>query len=197
MNLLQLDKNRLEAFSDGVMAIIITIMVLGFRVPDSPTWRDYAGMYPAFVSYAVSFLFVGLYWSSHHHLFHAASKVNNKILWVNMVGLFWLSMIPVATASMGASSFSSLTVALYAVLLTLSLISYVVLVFQLSSLHGADSEFARTFRGHLKSYLTIGLNLSAAVISLAGHPRIAFLVLVLTALLWFVPNHRFEPEPQG
>lgn len=139
-----MDKNRLEAFSDGIMAIIITIMVLELKVPHDPSWQSYLDAYPVFISYALSFVFVGLYWSSHHHLFLKAFKVNNTILWVNMFGLFWLSLIPFATASMGENSFKSITVTIYSVLLTLCVISYLILVYQLCRLHGAKSEFSST-----------------------------------------------------
>jgi uncharacterized membrane protein len=187
-----MDKNRLETFTDGVMAIIITIMVLGLKVPHNPTWQSYLDAYPIFFSYALSFLFVGLNWSSHHHLFHKARKVNNKILWVNMLGLFWLSLVPFVTASMGENSFSSITVTIYAIVLTLSVISYLLLVNQLCKLHGADSEFSIAFRGRYKSYISIALNLAAATISFFGWPKLAFLLLVLTSFMWFIPNHKYE-----
>lgn len=187
-----MDKNRLEAFSDGIIAIIITIMVLDLKVPYDPTWQSYVEAYPVFVSYALSFVFVGLYWSSHHHLFHKAVKVNNTILWVNMLGLFWLSLVPFVTSPMGANSFKSITVTLYAIILTLCVISYLLMVQQLCLLHGSDSKFSRSFKGLFKSYISIALNLTAATISYSGWPRIAFLVLILTALMWFLPNHKYE-----
>jgi uncharacterized membrane protein len=117
-----MNKNRLETFSDGIMAIIITIMVLEIKVTHDPSWQSYLEAYPVFISYALSFVFVGLYWSSHHHLFLKVNKVNNTILWTNMFGLFWLSLIPFATASMGENSFKSITVTIYSVLLTLSVL---------------------------------------------------------------------------
>lgn len=187
-----MDKNRLEAFSDGIMAIIITIMVLDLKVPHNPTWQSYLDAYPVFVSYAISFVFVGLYWSSHHHLLHAAEKVNNKVLWTNMFNLFWLSLIPFTTASMGENSFTSITVTVYAANLIPVTFTYIILANQLCRLHGSGSVFAKMYKGHLKSYITIGLNLAAAFISLQGFPRIAFLLICLTALMWFIPNHRFE-----
>lgn len=186
-----MDKNRLEAFSDGVIAIIITIMVLELKVPHNPTWQSYWEAYPIFLSYALSFVFVGLYWNSHHHLFHAVHKVNNKILWMNLLDLFWLSLIPFATASMGENSFTSTTVTVYAVILALVTSFYLLLINQLCHLHGGNSEFARAFRGQSKTYSTIALNSVAAVISLIGFPKIAFAMLVLIALSWFIPNHRF------
>ena len=186
-----MNKNRLEAFSDGVIAIIITIMVLGLKVPHNPTWQSYVEAYPIFLSYALSFVFVGLYWSSHHHLFHTAKKVDNKVLWVNMIGLFWLSLIPFTTASMGENSFASVTVTVYAAVLICVLISYIILANQLCRLHGAGSEFSKAYNGHFKSYLTIALNAMAGIISLIGFPKIAFLLMGLTSLMWFIPNHKF------
>jgi uncharacterized membrane protein len=186
-----MDKNRLEAFSDGVLAIIITIMVLELKVPHNPTWQSYVDAYPIFVSYALSFLFVGFYWSSHHHLFHTAKKVDNKVLWVNMLALFWQSLIPFTTASMGENHFSSITVTVYAIVLVLGIVSYILLVNQLCRLHGAGSDFSKAFKGHSKSYITIALNSIAAIISIVGFPKIAFILIALTALMWFIPNHRF------
>ena len=186
-----MDKGRLEAFSDGVIAIIITIMVLELKVPHNPTIESYLEAWPVFISYTLSFVFVGLNWSSHHHLFHKASKVNNKVLWANMLVLFWQSLIPFATASMGENSFKSITVTIYAVILILCVISYIILVNQLCLLHGANSEFSKTFKGHFKSYVTIALNSLAVIISYFGMPKFAFVLLVFTALMWFVPNHKF------
>lgn len=187
-----MDKNRLEAFSDAIMAIIITIMVLELKVPHNPTWQNYLEAYPVFASYVLSFIFIGLYWTSHHHLFHNAKKVDNKVLWINMVNLFWLSLIPFTTASMGENSFASITVTVYAGILILVTVSYIFLVNQLCRLHGTGSEFSKSYKGHLKSYVTIALNSAAAIISLVGFPKIAFLMIALTALMWFIPNHRFE-----
>jgi uncharacterized membrane protein len=184
-----MNKNRLEAFSDGVLAIIITIMVLSLKVPHDPTWKSYLDAYPVFASYALSYLLVGLYWSSHHNLFHTASKINNRVLWLNMFALFWQSLIPFATASMGENSFASVPVAVYAIVLFLGTISYVFLVNSLCRLHGANSAFHKAYKGHTKSYITMAVNTVAAIIALIGFPKIAFVLIALTALLWFVPNH--------
>lgn len=186
-----MDKNRLEFFSDGVLAIIITIMVLELKVPHNPTWQSYLDEFPIFISYALSFLFVGLYWASHHHLFHTAKKIDNKVLWVNMLALFWQSLIPFTTASMGENLFSSVTVTVYAIVLVLGIVSYILLVNQLCRLHGAGSDFSKAFKGHTKSFVTIALNSVAAIISILGLPKIAFVLIALTALMWFIPNHRF------
>lgn len=187
-----MEKNRLEAFSDGVLAIIITIMVLELKVPHNPGWKDYAAAYPVFASYALSFVFVGLYWSNHHHLFHTASKVNNKVLWLNMFVLFWESLIPFVTAAMGENHFSSITVTMYALVMTASTVAHVLLVNGLCRLHGADSAFTKAYKGHFKSYITIGVNFLAAVLAVAGFPKLAFCLLAVMALLWFVPDHKIS-----
>lgn len=184
-----MNKNRLEAFSDGVLAIIITIMVLELEVPHNPTWQSYLEAYPIFVSYALSFVLVGLYWSSHHHLFHTAEKVNNKVLWLNMLALFWQSLIPFATASMGENSFASIPVTVYAVVLFLGTVSHLFLVNALCNLHGANSAFHKAYKGHKTIYITMAVNASAAILSLIGFPKIAFVLMAVTALMWFVPNH--------
>lgn len=186
-----MDKNRLEAFSDGVMAIIITIMVLEFKTPKEISWEALWQIWPVFISYALSFFFVGLNWSSHHHLFHLASKVNNKILWANLLNLFCLSFTPFATAWMGENAFKSITVTFYAIVLTLCVFAYLILVHQLRALHGYDSQFSKAFKGYTKIYLTIALNLSAAMIAFLGFPKLAFVLLILISLAWFIPNHRY------
>jgi uncharacterized membrane protein len=188
-------KNRIEAFTDGVVAIIITIMVLQFKVPKNPTIDSYLEMWPVFLSYAVSFLFVGLNWASHHHLFQTVSRVDNKVLWINMLNLFILSLVPFATAAMGENSFKAITVTIYASLLTLSIIVYLIFVNQLCKLHGKDSSFSKTFKGHKKTYISLGLNLIAVIISIIGFPKIAFMLLILTSFAWFIPNHIFEHNP--
>jgi uncharacterized membrane protein len=185
-----MSKNRLEAFSDAVLAIIITIMVLDLKVPHNPTWQNYVQAYPVFISYALSFVFVGLYWSNHHHLFHTASKVNNKVIWLNMFVLFWQSLIPFVTGSVGENHFSNLTVALYAIVMALSIIANIFLVNSLCSLHGTNSQFSRSYKGHSKSYVTIGVNLLAAAIALFGFPKVAFGLMCLIAIAWFLPNHK-------
>lgn len=172
-----MEKARLETFSDGVIAIIITIMVLQLKIPQNPTWQSYFQAYPIFASYVLSFVFVGLYWSAHHHLFHGVKKVNNRILWINLLNLFFLSFIPFTTASMGENSFSSIIVTVYAFMLIPITLSYVFLVSQLNRFHGFNSDFAKGYRVHLKSYLTIALNALTAIISHIGFPKTAFLIL--------------------
>jgi uncharacterized membrane protein len=191
-----MEKNRIEAFTDGVYAIIITIMVLELKVPHNPTVGSYVEMWPVFVSYAVSFLFVGLNWASHHHLFQTVSKVDNKVLWINMLNLFILSLVPFATATMGENNFKAVTVTIYASLLTISIIVYLIFVNQLCRLHGKGSSFSSKYKGHTKTYISLGLNFIAIFISAVGFPKIAFTLLFITSLAWFMPNHIFEQKGQ-
>jgi len=192
-----MNKNRLEAFSDGVLAIIITIMVLELKVPHNPTWQNYLEAYPVFASYALSFVFVGLYWSNHHHLFHTATSVNNKVLWMNMFVLFWESLIPFATASMGENHFSNITVAVYAFIMAASTVAHILLVNSLCKLHGADSRFSKMYKGHFKSYITIVVNLTAALLAIFGFPKLAFVIMVIMAIAWFIPNHAVSMNTKG
>lgn len=187
-----MEKNRIETFTDGVMAIIITIMVLQFKTPEDPTIESYLEMWPLFLSYAVSFFFVGLNWASHHHLFQTVTKVDNNVLWINMLNLFILSFVPFATAAMGDNAFKAITVTIYASLLTLSIIVYLIFVNQLCKLHGKGSSFSNTYKGHKKTYISLGLNFIAIIISFIGFPKIAFFLLIMTSLAWFIPNHIFE-----
>jgi uncharacterized membrane protein len=187
-----MQKNRIEAFTDGVYAIIITIMVLELKVPHDPDLKSYVEMWPIFASYAVSFLFVGLNWASHHHLFHTVTKVSNGVLWINMLNLFVLSLVPFATATMGENDFKSITVTVYASLLSVSIVVYLALVNLLRKAHGKNSSFAQQFKGHKKTYTSLALNSSAIVISMLGFPKMAFILLVIISLAWFIPNHVFE-----
>lgn len=191
-----MNKNRLEAFSDGVLAIIITIMVLELKVPHNPTWESYLEAYPVFASYALSFVFIGLYWSNHHHLFHTATIVNNKVLWLNMFVLFWESLIPFATASMGANHFSNITVAMYAFIMAASTVAHIFLINGLCNLHGANSQFSNMYKGHFKSYITIAVNLIAALLAILGLPKLAFVLMVIMAIAWFIPNHAVNINAQ-
>lgn len=189
-----MQKNRLEAFTDGVYAIIITIMVLELQVPHDPDLASYIDMWPVFASYAVSFLFVGLNWASHHHLFHTVTKVSNSVLWVNMVNLFILSLVPFATATMGENDFKAITVTIYAGLLTVSILVYLVLVNLLCKTHGTNSSFAKQFKGHNKTYITLILNSISTLISIIGFPKAAFGLLVVISFAWFIPNHVFDSK---
>jgi len=184
-----MNKNRLEAFSDGILAIIITIMILDLKVPHDPTWQSYVNAYPIFSSYVLSFILVGLYWSTHHHLFHLVHQVDNKVLWMNMFALFWQSIIPFATASMGENDFSKITVIVYALVLVFCTLSHIMLVNSLIRLYGKDSSFATIVnKDRKKGNSTLIINIAAIFIAYFDYPRIAFLVIALTALQWFIPS---------
>jgi len=166
-------------------------MVLELKVPHNPTWKNYIDAYPIFASYALSFVFIGLYWSNHHHLFHTATKVNNKVLWFNMFVLFWESLIPFVTASIGENHFSDITVTMYALIMAASTITHIFLVNALCEVHGgSNSSFSKAYKGHKKSYITIIVNLSAALLALVGFPKVAFCLMGIAAAMWFIPNHK-------
>ena len=186
-----MQKERLTAFSDGVIAIIITIMVLELKVPHGADWGALWKLWPVFLSYVLSFLYVAIYWNNHHHLLHAARQVNGSILWANMHLLFWLSLIPFATGWMGENHFSQLPVALYGVALLMPAIAYFMLQLAIMRAQGPGSVLARALGADVKGKASILLY--AAGVGLAFvHPWIACAVYVLVALMWLVPDRRIE-----
>ena len=188
-------KNRLEAFSDGVLAIVITIMVLELKVPRGASPEALAGLWPAFLSYVLSFVNVGIYWNNHHHLLHTVKQVSGAIcgaiLWANMHLLFWLSLFPFTTGWMGENRFAPWPVAVYGVVLLMAAVSYYVLVRAIISVHGRDSALARAVGQDWKG--KIPLVAYAAAIGLAFvNPWISCALYVAVALMWLVPDKRIE-----
>ncbi|SRR5581483_7911919 len=184
-------KNRLEAFSDGVIAIIITIMVLELHAPQSDSLSELRAIAPQFGSYVLSFAFLGIYWSNHHHMLQAISKVNGKVLWANLHLLFWLSLVPFGTAWMGTTGYAKTPVAVYGCILLAAAIAYTILVRALVSLHGRNSSFARALGSDFKGLLS--RILYAVSIPLAFvHPAIACAIFVIVAVMWLIPDRRFE-----
>ena len=182
---------RLEAFSDGVLAIIITIMVLELKVPLGADLAALSPLIPVFVSYVLSFIFLGIYWNNHHHLLQAAQRVDGRVLWANLHLLFWLSLTPFVTGWMGENNFAAWPVALYGVVLLLAAIAYFFLTRALISLHGQDSALAtaigRDFKGKISPVFY------AAAIPLAFVKTwVAFALYVLVAIIWLVPDRRIE-----
>jgi uncharacterized membrane protein len=184
-------KGRLEAFSDGVIAIIITIMVLELKVPHGADIDALLPVVPVFVSYVLSFVFVGIYWNNHHHMFHAAKHVNGTVLWMNMHLLFWLSMLPVVTGWMGENHRAAVPTAAYGVVCLMCGIAWLILQSGLVRLHGRDSSFARALGSDVKGKISAVLYASAIVLAFVD-PWISDALLALVAALWFVPDKRFE-----
>ncbi len=184
-------KGRLEAFSDGVIAILITIMVLELRVPHGDDWTALAPLVPVFITYVLSFVFLGIYWNNHHHMLHATSRVNGAILWANLHLLFWLSLTPFVTGWMGENHFAPLPTALYGVVLLLSGIAYYILVRAIIRLEGPHSTLAKAVGRDRKG--KISPVLYAIAIPMAFVNRwISFGIYVAVALMWLVPDRRIE-----
>jgi uncharacterized membrane protein len=186
-----MNKARTEAFSDGVIAIIITIMVLELKVPHDVSLHAVFQLAPVFFSYVLSFIYVGIYWSNHHHLFHAVHKVNGSILWANLHLLFWLSLIPFVTGWMGENHFAALPVALYGVVLLCAAIAYLLLSRRLISHHGDDSVLAKAIGSDIKGKVSLvfyimGIGLSTVSVWLACACYVA------VALMWLIPDQRIE-----
>ncbi len=186
-------KTRLETFSDGVIAIIITIMVLELKIPHGTSWeKDIAPLVPAFISYVASFIMLGIYWGNHHHLIHTIKEVNSGIMWANLHLLFWLSLIPVATGWMGENHFDKLTVAAYALLSDLCGFAYYILmlVIKKSNQHNAvlmDVMQRQTRKGVL-SFIPYTLAIPAAYI----HVGISGILIVIVAFVWLIPDKNIE-----
>ncbi|MCC6605900.1 MAG: DUF1211 domain-containing protein [Anaerolineae bacterium] len=184
-------KGRLEAFSDGVLAIVITIMVLELSAPEEPTLAALRPLIPTFLSYALSFVFVGIYWNNHHHLFQAVKQVDGRILWANLHLLFWLSLTPFVTAWMGETRFAAWPVALYGVDLLASAIAYFILTRTLIARHGMDSVLANAVNRDVKGKISLVIYLAAIPLAFVS-TWLAGGLYVLVAILWLVPDRRIE-----
>lgn len=188
-------KGRLEAFSDGVLAIIITIMVLELKVPHGDTWASLEPLIPVLLSYVLSFIYVGIYWNNHHHMLQAVRTVNGRVLWANSFLLFWLSLVPFVTGWMGENHFSKLPVALYGFVLWMAGAAFSLLEHQLRKLHPKESVFNEALRDTRKETLSVILYPAGIALSFVN-PWIGFAVYVLVAVIWFVPDQRFEKKAQ-
>jgi uncharacterized membrane protein len=184
-------RNRLEAFSDGVIAILITIMVLEFRPPAGAGPADLASLLPKLLSYLLSFVFVAIYWNNHHHLFHVVERVDGRVLWANMHLLFWLSLTPFVTAWMGEHHAAPITVAAYGVVLLASGISYFVLTRALLAIHPPGSRLARALGADWKGKVSVIAYAVAVPLSLLA-PLVSIAIYAAVALTWLVPDRRVE-----
>jgi uncharacterized membrane protein len=184
-------KDRLEAFSDGVIAIIITIMVLELRPPHGTDLESLRPMLPVFLSYVLSFVYVGIYWNNHHHLLQAADSVTGRVLWSNLYLLFWLSLFPLVTAWVGENHGEPVPTALYGVVLLMAASGYQVLESALIAHHGRDSTLAAAVGRSGKEWLSTGAYAAAVPLAFL-RPWLAQLVYVSVAAMWFIPDRRIE-----
>jgi TMEM175 potassium channel family protein len=184
-------KSRLEAFSDGVIAVIITIMVLDMKVPHGTDLAALVPLWPVFLAYVLSFIYVGIYWNNHHHLMHAVQRVNGSILWANLHLLFWLSLVPFVTGWMSENHFAALPVAAYGVVLLMSGFAFVLLTQCLVVIHGQDSDIARRLRDDRKGKISVVIYAIAIPLAFVEW-WLAFALYALVAAMWFVPDRRIE-----
>jgi uncharacterized membrane protein len=184
-------KERMAAFSDGVMAIIITIMVLELKVPHGADWSALAKLLPVFLSYVLSFIYLAIYWNNHHHMLHTVNHVNGTILWTNMHLLFWLSLIPFATGWMGENNFAPLPTAVYGVALLMPAIAYYLLQVTIIRHQGTGGRLAKALGRDLKGKISPALYLAAIGFAFVL-PWVSQAIYVLVALMWLVPDRRIE-----
>lgn len=184
-------KNRLEAFSDGVLAIIITIMVLEMKVPHDHSIAALQPLIPVFLSYVLSFIYVGIYWNNHHHMLHAAGKVSGSVLWANLHLLFWLSLMPFATGWMGENHFSALPAAIYGAVLLMAGVAYWILARAIIATDGRDAILAKAIGRDRKGNLSIVLYAVAIPLAFVAS-WLAISIYVLVALMWVIPDKRIE-----
>jgi TMEM175 potassium channel family protein len=187
----RMTKNRLEAFSDGVLAIIITIMVLELKVPHGTDLAAIKPLLPVFLNYVLSFLYVGIYWNNHHHLLHSTSDISGGIMWANLHLLFWLSLFPFATGWMGENHFTPIPTATYGVVLLMAAVAYYVLQLAMIARNGPQSLLARAVGRDWKGKLSPVVYLVAIPLALVK-PWISAALYVLVALWWLVPDRRIE-----
>lgn len=183
--------NRLEAFSDGVLAIIITIMVLQLQIPEGTSLEDLKPVFPTLIAYVLSFIYVGIYWNNHHHFWHAVSKVTGAELWGNLHLLFWLSLLPFATAWLGESHIAEIPVAAYGFILLMASVAWYILARSTVKSEGKNSVLAIAFRGDIKTKLSMAVY--AAAIGIAFfYPIVSCILYAVTAIGWLVPDKRVE-----
>jgi len=184
-------KNRLEAFSDGVIAILITIMVLELKVPHGEDAQALVPLTPVFLSYVLSFVYLGIYWNNHHHMLHTCEKVTGSILWANLHLLFWLSLVPFTTGWMGENHFAPIPSSLYGVILFMAAIAYWILQRLIITSQGRDSLLKKAIGGDWKGKLSPILYI-IAILAAFWAPRVSQGLYVLVALFWLIPDRRIE-----
>ena len=183
--------NRLEAFSDGVLAIIITVMVLEMKVPHGDDLNSLRPVFPVFLSYILSFVYIGIYWNNHHHMMYTVQHVNGKVLWANIHLLFWLSLIPFASGWMGENDFTTWPVALYVIVLLLAGAAYYILAQALIQLHGKDSLIAKAIGKDRKGIISVIIYIIAIPLAFLNSP-VSLIMYAMVAAMWFIPDRRIE-----
>ena len=188
-----MNKGRLEAFSDGVLAIIITIMVLELKVPHGDTISVLKPLLPVLISYILSFVNVGIYWNNHHHMMHAVEHVDGNILWKNMHLLFWLSLVPFTTAWMGENEFTTWPVALYGIVLFMAGIAYYLLSRSLVHIHDKQSPLATAIGKDRKGYMSVAIYAVAVAMAFVN-TAVSLSLYAIVAIIWFIPDRRIEKK---
>ncbi len=186
-----MNKSRLEAFSDGVIAIIITIMVLELKVPHHPDFAALSELFSVFLSYILSFIYVGIYWNNHHHMLQAIHKINGAALWANLHLLFWLSLIPFASGWMGENHFATIPVTIYGFCLLMCAVAYAMLANILIKIEGPNSRLSVAFKRDYKGKVSIAIYLVAIALTFVNH-WLGFAPYCVVALIWFIPDSRIE-----
>jgi uncharacterized membrane protein len=189
-------KNRLEAFSDGVLAIIITIMVLELKVPHDPSFEALVSLAPVFLSYVLSFVYIGIYWNNHHHMLHTCNAITGSILWANLHLLFWLSLVPFVTGWMGENHFGNLPTAVYGIVLLMSAIAFWILQSTIIKSHGQDSILKKAVGKDLKGNISRVIYLIAILLSHTVQ-WLSLSLYVAVAIMWLIPDRRIEGALNG
>lgn len=184
-------KARLEAFSDGVLAIVITITVLGLKDPAGTEVGSLIPVVPYFLTYLLSFIYIGIYWNNHHHLLHAATQINGRVMWANLHFLFWLSLIPYMTGWMGENHFEEVPTAFYGIVLLMTSVAYMILQCTIIAEEGQDSKLAKAVGRDWKGRVSVALYAAAISLTILNH-RVSQMVYVVVAMIWFIPDRRIE-----
>ena len=188
-----MNKTRLEAFSDGVLAIIITIMILEIKAPEDDSFESLKPLIPVILSYVLSFVYVGIYWNNHHHMLHVVKKVNGSILWSNLFLLFWLSLIPFGTSWIGEHHFSAVPMSIYGFILLMCAVSYIILANKIIKLEGKESLLYKAVGNDKKGKISLACYISAIPFAFVS-PWISGLLYITVALIWIIPDSRIEKQ---
>jgi uncharacterized membrane protein len=186
-------KGRLEAFSDGVIAILITIMVLELKVPHGADLAALRGLTPVFLTYVMSFIYLGIYWNNHHHLLHAVERISGRVLWPNLHLLFWLSLVPAATGWMGENHFAPLPVAVYGCVLLCAALAFRILLSAILSVRGANAKLAEAVGTDVKGWVSVAIYVASIPLAFVS-PWISIALFATVAIIWLVPDQRIEQK---